>query len=114
MKAVYILLWPVLLGLVGANPIALEAAHSGSTTTAKVADKKPDSKTTTSTKSHTTETSTTDTGSWRFQHSGDWVNIPCNGKDTDITKGTFMDKWNAAKVPSKFSPLVQHQDNARY
>jgi hypothetical protein len=106
MKAVYILLWPVLLGLVGANPIALEAAHSGSTTTAKVADKKPDSKTTTSTKSRTTETSTTGTSPWRFEHSGDWVNIPCNGKDTDITKGTFMDKWNAAKVPSKFSRLV--------
>jgi hypothetical protein len=30
------------------------------------------------------------------------VNIPCNGKDTDITVGTFMDKWNSAKVPSKF------------
>lgn len=100
MKAVYILLWPVLPGLVGANPIALEAAHPGSTTTAKVADQKPEAK------SHTTETSATGTSPWRFQHSGDWVNIPCNGKDTDITKGTFMDKWNAAKVPSKLSLLV--------
>lgn len=102
MRVDYILLWPVLLGLVGANPIALEAAHSGSTTIIKANDAKSKSKTSTSsTKTHTTAASTA-TSSWRFEHSGDWVNIPCNGKDTDITVGTFMDKWNSAKVPSKF------------
>ncbi|OOQ89588.1 hypothetical protein PEBR_07498 [Penicillium brasilianum] len=105
MKADYILLWPVLLGLVGANPIALEAIYSGSTTTAKANNVKAKSKTDTSSTKTNTNAASTATSSWRFQHSGDWVNIECNGKDTDITVGTFMDKWNSAKVPTAWSQL---------
>ena len=44
-------------------------------------------------------------GSWRFAHTGDWINKPCTGEETDARKGTWWDEWTQAEVPGEYTRI---------